>query len=224
MLSGFILNIDHTLLHEDHIISRVGISAAVYCVVRPVGNKRLSGQFPYTGFTILAFAVFINGFAFPEREQFFSHDFLVFIRDIERILRTASDGIDFVYHPSPCDIRRKCSCTWCAIWCSDDQFIILDHQRRCFTAVTEAFCTKFDFRHTRVFFCDFCYRTCSVSRNGRNLLQEILFKSYKTFCRTYRNSIFVNLRSRRSDGRIVSRMLMTPCRSRCRLSLCRCYS
>ena len=167
---GFVLDVEHALLHQDHVISGVGVSTAVYCVVRTVGNEGFAGQFPYAGFTILAFAVFVNGFAFPEREQFISHDSLVFIRDVERILRTAADSVDFIHHPSPCDIRRKCSCTRCAVRCSDDQFVVLDHQRSCFTAVTEALCTKFDLRHTRVLLGDLRYRTRSVSRNGRNLL------------------------------------------------------
>ena len=93
MILGFLLNVQHAFLHQDYIVTRVGVSTAVGSMIGTVGNERFSGHFPDTGFPVLVFTHFIDRFALPEGEQFFLHDFLVFFGNVEGILRPCSDGI-----------------------------------------------------------------------------------------------------------------------------------
>ena len=105
MVPCLLLDVQHSLFHQDDVVSGIGIAAAVKRVVGAVGHKGFAGQLPYPGFPVLVLAVLIHGFAFPEWEKLLSHDFLVFIGDIEWVLWSCSDGVNLILHPSPCDIR-----------------------------------------------------------------------------------------------------------------------
>ena len=139
MIARFLLNIEHPFLHQDDIVARIGIATAVDGVVGAVRNHRFTRQRPDACFAVLGFAVFVDRFSFPEWEQLFAHDALVFLGNVERILRTLADGVDLVDHPAPGDVWRKSTDTRTTGWVADDELVILDDERCRFTAIAETF-------------------------------------------------------------------------------------
>ena len=181
MLTGFALDIQHPLFHQDDVVAGVGVSAAVQGVVGAVGHERLAGKFPYSRFAVLGFAVFVNGLAFPVGEDFIAQDLFVFFGNIKGILRAVGDGIQFVTQPAPGNIRREGTHAGAAAGAADDQFIVLNDQRRGFAAAAEGFGAQFDLGQAGVFLVDFGDDAGAVNGNAGYLLQEVFLQALVAF-------------------------------------------
>ena len=211
MVARFLLNVEHPFLHQDDVVARIGIAAAIDGVVRAVGNHRFTGERPDACFAVLGLAVFVDRFSFPEWEQLFAHDALVFLGNVERILRTLADGVDLVDHPAPGDVWRKSTDARSAGRVADDELVILDDERRRFAAIAETLGAQLDLWQTRIFLSDLRDCTRTVGGDGRHLLEEVLFQFNKTLRRPERHTILVHLAGGSGNGRIIRQLFAVVC-------------
>ena len=134
---GLVLDVQHALFHQDDVVSRIGVAAAVEGVVGAVGDKGLAGEGPHAGFAVLGLAVLVYGLAGPVGKDFVLQDLLVLFRDEEGILGAVGDGVELVSEPAPGDVRREGASPGGAVGSADDELVVLDDQGRRLAAAPE---------------------------------------------------------------------------------------
>jgi len=186
--SGFGLDVEHALLHEDDVVARVGVPAAVHRMVGAVGNIGFTGHFPQARFAVLPFAIFVHGLVFPEREDFLTQFLLVFLGNIERILGAGGDGIQLGLHPAPFNVRGEGAGARCAVGRAHDEFVILDDQRSGLAATLEGLAAHENGRHAGVFLGHLGDGARTVNADARDHLQEVFLELDVTLGRGFGNT------------------------------------
>ena len=189
MLLSFTLNIQHALLHKDDVVTGVGVASAVQGVVGAVRDEGFAGERPYAGFAVLGLAVFVNGFSFPEGEDFFPEDLLVFLGNKERILGTVGDGVEFVPEPAPGNVGREGTGAGGAAGGSHNEFIVLNNERSRLAAVAESLCPEFDTGKAGILPGDLGDGAGSIDGNGGHLTQVIALQEDMTRGGAVRNVV-----------------------------------
>ena len=153
-------------------------------MVRAVGNERLAGQLPTAALTILGLAVFINRLAFPEGEQHFTAGLFIFLGDIERILRASCHSIQLLTQPAPCNVGREAADTGTASGVTNDQLVVLNHQRRGFAAFTERLGAQLNSGQAGIFLHDLGLGQGRLNGDRRTLLHVVILQLAQTLCHT----------------------------------------
>ena len=177
VLASLVLDVLHALLHQNDVIAGVGVTAAVHLMIGAVGNEGLTGELPAAALAVLVLADLVERLALPEREELLAHVLLVLFGDVEGVLGTRANGVEFVAQPTPGDIGRECAGARGTRGVTDDKLVVLDDQRGGLAAIAEALGTQLDLGHTRVLAGELGDGTSTVGGDGGDLLEEVLLQA-----------------------------------------------